>query len=170
MTIRFSCQCDAAFEIPDDNAGRLGKCRKCGREMVIPSESEPARPTPVEAGLGERAEHAVGLPAHDQGHVPGGMAVPETRFCPFCGRETNGDPMACLHCTRAMRRPDSAQPSPFTLTPADWILVTALAPLGLLGGFVSLIRGNRKGLGMIGISTASLVVMWLTLLIVGSMR
>lgn len=138
--------------------------------MVIPSESEPAGSTSVELRLDEPVDHAVGPPAHDQERVPGVSAAPETRFCPFCGREINGDSMECPHCRRVVHHPGLNNPSPLTLTTADWILVTALAPLGLLGGFVSLILGNRKGLGMIGISTASLVVMWLMLLIVRSMR
>jgi len=73
--------------------------------------------------------------------------------CPRCGKTAVTSPK------RAVER--------LPLTTLDWILVTALAPAGMVAGMVSLIAGNRKGLDMIGISTAAMMLWWVLYLVVG---
>jgi hypothetical protein len=55
------------------------------------------------------------------------------RFCPFCGKETLANPILCPHCFKTINRRDTGRSRGLGPSPADWILVTILAPLGLLG-------------------------------------
>lgn len=156
MTIRFSCTCGAVFEVSEENAGRRGKCARCGSEMTIPHVSEQT----TSPGLFAHAHEGHGnLPRELPDEAPP-FSNPLTRYCPFCGREVSVDDETCPHCLRQVATGGWQRfPAP-KLTIADWILVTFLAPLGFLGGFVSLIVGNRKGLYMIGVSTLSMLLMW----------
>lgn len=162
MTIRFSCTCGALFEVSGENAGRSGRCTRCGAEMLIPHVSDDQIPG---------ATQNTAPPARPQsGPVASREQTPSVdfrqsapRFCPFCGKEAGESADICPTCFRQIR-PRTEKSSPgILLTPADWILVTVFAPLGFMWGFVSLILGNRKGLHMIGLSTLTMLMIWIIL-------
>jgi hypothetical protein len=181
MTIRFSCNCGATFEVPDDQAGLTGRCRNCGEEMTIPNVSEHADEGMDVTEVTDTARSRTpGF--HDISEVPvdpqtsaheGSEICTETireRYCPYCGREVDHQASFCPHCLKNLRPPESPPSLHQELTPVDWFLVTALAPLGFVGGFVSLVMGNRKGLHMIGLSTATMFLTWLVFVLLGWIR
>jgi len=140
-------------------AGLAGRCRKCGRETIIPEGSEP------EVMDLDSTQH-VHPPEKDNGHIP----EERPQFCPFCGNPTTPDAMLCANCLKILRpaRPSLEERS--RLTMADWVLATALAPLGLMAGFIGLITGNRKGLDVMGVSAVSIFFWWLVLVVMGWLR
>jgi hypothetical protein len=46
MAIRFSCECGKRFTAKDEYAGRRSRCPSCGRDVVIPSRTDPERSGP----------------------------------------------------------------------------------------------------------------------------
>lgn len=168
MTIRFSCRCGAQFEVSDDKAGLLGRCRNCGEEMTIPLLPSPIKDdaADTENPLSERVESRPTVLEH-------GEPSPETRpiqYCPFCGHQVPDNAAFCPSCRKILRSPSSVFQHHDPLTPIDWTLSTVLAPVGFVLGFVSLATGNRKGLNMIGISTASIFLFWLITVVLGWLR
>lgn|GEM_PF-1782469 len=157
MTIQFSCECGARFEVPDDKAGLDGRCRQCGVRMVIPHKTE----IPLEP-ISERPDDA-----RESDSVPQPAVAPATRFCPFCGSPMAEASGPCPRCGKTAVTSPKRAVERLPLTTLDWILVTALAPAGMVAGMVSLIAGNRKGLDMIGISTAAMMLWWVLYLVVG---
>jgi hypothetical protein len=162
MAIRFKCTCGALFEVSEENAGRTGRCTRCGAEMIIPRASEDRNPEATQDS-GQSIRSETGAAACGPQITPVDSQQSTPRFCPFCGKEMGEGAAICPACFRHIgpgtekSRPDAS------LTLGDWILVTVFAPLGFLGGFVSLILGNRKGLHMIGLSTLSMLLMWIML-------
>lgn len=178
MTIRFSCKCGAIFEVPDDKAGLTGRCRKCGEEMPIPNVSETVDDNRdisdvIESIRDETpdSDHISEVPAEPEtGAPPDSETVTETnreRYCPYCGREVVTQTPFCPHCLKSLKPPASPGSLHHELTHFDWFLITVLAPMGLVGGFVSLVMGNRKGLNMIAISTATILLSWLIFVLLG---
>lgn len=164
MTIRFSCTCGALFEVSGENAGRSGRCTRCGAEMVIPHVSDEQIPVVTRDTVPSKSLQS-GATAVLQETISADFRQSAPRFCPFCGNEAGEGADMCPTCFRQIR-PRSEKSFPgASLTPAEWVLVTIFAPVGFLGGFVSLILGNRKGLHMIGLSTLSMLMMWLMLAI-----
>jgi len=157
MAIRFSCHCGATFEVPDQQAGLRGRCLACGQELSIPQaaapEEETSREAPPVAAIAEEPEPRVE-------EVPG-------RYCPFCGAFTGTDAVRCDNCSREMAIPQQVSDEPTPLTTVDWILATALAPLGMVHGFVLLTLGNKKGLDVIGLSVAAVLLWWVVFLLMG---
>jgi len=156
MSIHFYCDCGASFEVPDDQAGLAGRCLGCGAQLTIPEKSQividispESSPSPGDQGTSAKTESVHGL------------------YCPFCGAFTGKDAITCSSCQRPVDqeiRPPSPQ-SP--LTTVDWVLITVLAPSGLLTGFVLLLAGNKKGLDMVGIAAASMLIWWFVFIILG---
>lgn len=156
MTIRFSCDCGAEFEVPADRGGLMGRCGRCGKQIPIPLASAPAPPVADEIADSPKE-------ASPEGH-------PETfphQFCPFCGTPTESGIVPCPDCARKMAGARLRREKSYGLTTADWILVTVLAPLGFLGGVVNMVMGNSKGLNMMGIATATIFGVWLAAVALG---
>lgn len=152
MTISFSCDCGALFEVSEDMAGLVGRCRKCCREMTIPSASADEPPHPVnEPEPVQQAEEARF------------QASAEGRFCPFCGKPTPPATDTCPSCLKLLRATPPRLIDASQLSIPEWILVSVFAPFGLLAGLLCLVMGQRKGLTMIAFSTACLVFWWLAL-------
>ena len=38
------CPCGQSLSVPDDLAGRVGKCPQCGQKVRIPAAKEPSTP------------------------------------------------------------------------------------------------------------------------------
>ena len=169
MTIRFSCQCGATFEVPDDKAGLLGRCRNCGKKMMIPPASEHVPGDALDAPTAEASSAPVPEPRSYADDAE--LAVTQTgRYCPYCGHAVVDQALFCPRCLKDLPDPSAVPVNLDTLNTVDWILVTVFAPVGFLGGFVSLVMGNRKGLTMIGISTLSVVLIWLFFVLLGWLR
>jgi len=168
MTIRFSCHCGAQFEVSDDKAGLVGRCRNCGEEMTIPRTSSPVDDdiADTEERLAETVESRPVVSMPDEPL----METSHIQYCPFCGHQIQEYAAFCPSCRKILRSPASVIQHHDPLTPIDWTLATVLAPLGFVLGFVSLTTGNRKGLNMIGISTASMFVFWLISVVMGWIR
>ncbi|MFH1114386.1 MAG: hypothetical protein V1792_10735 [Pseudomonadota bacterium] len=159
MTIRFSCHCGALFEVPDDQAGLVGRCRNCGQEMTIPHASSPGGDSTEELDKpsSDLADSSPFVPEEDR-HV---TETGHIRYCPFCGNPVDQHSDFCTGCRKVLgSQPDrDGYLDPFT--PIDWTLTTIFAPVGFVLGFVSLASGRRKGLHMMGVSTASIFMLWL---------
>ncbi len=48
MSIQFTCPCGKSFRVPDDAAGKRGKCSQCGNIIVVPQPEPEAEPEPDE--------------------------------------------------------------------------------------------------------------------------
>jgi hypothetical protein len=156
MSIRFYCDCGASFEVPDDKAGLAGRCLGCGNQLTIPEKSQilidipPASSGASSSGRDTAAKHE---------SVQG-------LYCPFCGAFTGKDAPTCPSCRRTFQ--ETLPPTTkSTLNMVDWLLVTVLAPSGLLTGFVLLLVGKKKGLDMVGIAAASMLIWWFVFIIMG---
>ena len=55
MAIQFACSCGTKIEVPDDLAGRRGKCPKCKAIVTVPSVEKTGKPT---AGVNMVSTHA----------------------------------------------------------------------------------------------------------------
>jgi len=157
MSIRFYCDCGASFEVPDDQAGLPGRCLGCGNQMTIPEKSLIVIDVPAEStGVSpEGAEASTGTES-----VRG-------LYCPFCGAFTGQEAITCPSCGRTVNQEDRPQDNRFPLTTLEWVMVTALAPSGLITGFVLMVLGKRKGLDMVGIAAASILIWWFVFIVMG---
>ncbi len=157
MSIRFFCDCGAVFEVPDDQAGLEGRCLGCGTQLTIP----------------EKSQEVVDIPPESSGASPSSEDVvaklPSVHglYCPFCGAFTGKDAITCPSCRRTVNQEIKPQTGKSPLNPVDWLLVTVLAPSGLLTGFVLLLIGKKKGLDMVGIAAASMLIWWFVFIIMG---
>lgn len=111
--IRFACPgCSASFTVPDEKAGKSGKCPKCQSQFVIPAAaggSAPSKPAPAPA------------PAADQ--------PVEIQPCPKCGERLSvmagdlGLDIECTNCQTVFKavkvgsapKPQSKPPRPSTV-------------------------------------------------------
>jgi hypothetical protein len=158
-TIRFSCDCGAAFEVTKEHAGRLGRCGRCGREFLIPDTSEPSAAPPPQPPK-----------PHVEPTLPSPAPQAVLRYCPFCGVSVREDTRLCPSCFKRLDRIPKVRAEQSDMTVVDWILSTVFAPLGCVGGFILLVMGSRKGLDMMGISTVAVFVWWCIALLVGWIR
>lgn len=157
-TIRFSCDCGAAFQVTKEHAGKLGRCGRCGKELLIPETSEPVAGPPPQPPK-PRVEPS-----------PQPQAPQAVRYCPFCGVSVGEDTHLCPSCLKRLDRTPKVREEQSGMTVVDWILSTVFAPLGCVGGFILLVMGSRKGLDMMGISTLAIFVWWCIALLVGWVR
>ena len=52
MAISFSCNCGAEFDVPDEMAGQLSRCPKCGTLLLVPStDDEPVTDVEIEESI-----------------------------------------------------------------------------------------------------------------------
>ncbi len=106
MPITIQCGCDSAFQVDDEQAGRNVACVGCGRDLPIPTPSEPGMrlaavkftPAAGTAGgsmtaseLREVREPAGTSPQPAHGLVPCGTCrkdvAAEAETCPHCGSD-----------------------------------------------------------------------------------
>ncbi len=107
--IAFSCQsCGTSFRVPDANAGKKGKCTKCGAIMMIPAPMAPAPAEPEPFGASSLLGDAVrrDLAADGQGIM---------RPCRACGTPHKPDAIVCDACGVVFQGappPDGPPPAP----------------------------------------------------------
>ncbi len=156
MSIRFYCDCGASFEVPDDQAGLTGRCLGCGTRLTIPEKSQILIDIPSDSS-----------DASPKGQVPAKQESVQGLYCPFCGAFTGKEAANCPSCRRTVNQETLPQTTKSPLNMVDWLLVTVLAPSGLLTGFVLLLVGKKKGLDMVGIAAASMLIWWFVFIIMG---
>jgi hypothetical protein len=157
MSIRFHCDCGALFEVPDDQAGLAGRCLGCGKQLTIPDDSQILIDIPpASSGASSSGPDTATKPESVHG-----------LYCPFCGAYTGKDAVTCPSCRRTVNQETFPQTTKSPLNTVDWLLVTLLAPSGLLTGFVLLLIGKKKGLDMVGIAAASMLIWWFVFIIMG---
>lgn len=157
MGIRFYCDCGASFEVPEDQAGLAGRCLGCGTQLTIPEKSQILIDIPPDHS--EASSRSRGAAAKTES-VQG-------LYCPFCGAFAGKEAITCANCRKKINQEVQSALGESALTPVDWLLVTVLAPSGLLTGFVLLLVGKKKGLEMLGISAASMLIWWFVFIILG---
>lgn len=78
--IQFPCSaCGTIFTVPDDAAGRTGKCHKCGAQNTVPNDAS----SPIAQSATTTA--------------PTPPAI-QTQFCRNCGKPVAMQAVACMAC------------------------------------------------------------------------
>ncbi len=121
MTIRFSCpECGANLAVPDNLAGRTGKCKKCNADVTAPKSSPStanARQTLTKPIGDLKANRPDDRPrvelqtpvldcsflADDEGPGTGEKAAHRT--CPYCDGEISETAKKCKSCREWIERP-----------------------------------------------------------------
>lgn len=160
MAIRFSCDCGATFEVSDEQAGLRGRCLGCGQELTIPHADTPSEEIRQEA---EQVAEVPEQPEHKSDTIHG-------LYCPFCGAFAGKGAVKCPRCSRFLDMPKPVPDERSPLSTSDWILATAFAPLGVVAGFLQLVLGQKKGLDVIGVSVAAILIWWFVFLFMGWIR
>ncbi len=136
--------------------------------MAIPHASPPVEDTKEgsEEPLPNVADSPPLVTAEDE-HV---TETGRRQYCPFCGNQVDEHSAVCPSCRKVLGAQSAQDRYYDPFTPIDWTLATIFAPVGFVLGFVSLASGRRKGLHMIGISTASIFILWLISVVMGWLR
>jgi hypothetical protein len=101
MAIRVPCPCGKVSEVPDDWAGRKGRCRDCGSVLSVPGGRGERRPAP--AGPGAPTTSTDASPALLPVHIEPASLAPAVRVeptipCPFCAEPIRPEARKCRHC------------------------------------------------------------------------
>ena len=114
--IRFQCDCGKAFNVPDEQAGKRGKCSACGNMMRIPGGPPLAKPIASPAPAAPARKPASPAPAASS--PPRARAVSheedEPNFSHLYDLDEPASPgastargPACPNCTNPLPSPDS---------------------------------------------------------------
>lgn len=163
MSIQFECaSCSAAVQVPDNAAGKSGKCPKCGARIRVPAASTIAAPQAVTTeaadSSGRRsASRANPTPASNPSDVsrparrepapssaapPAESGAPESFFAKFGG--SGGTPAEDASDSSRKRRSESAAagPSPFSVAEAEPRVVQPARPIEPIDPFNPLADGG----------------------------
>lgn len=140
------CQeCNTRLKVPSTlAAGKKVKCPKCGH---------------LETVAGQVATDAVSA-------VPSERPVASTKTCPYCGEQIQASAVKCRHCGEFLDESSASSPSrgakaePATdeLTPAEYLVATVAAPIGLVIGILWSVRKLVKAKQMIKVSALSCLI------------
>jgi len=112
MPIRVTCQCAHTLTVPDEMAGKSGKCPKCKQLLKVPAGSSPPPPgiqkpsepnTAAKPKASKPAPAAIATQANAAGQMAGlfdevGLTQKKGRFCPSCDAQVTGDSVICVKC------------------------------------------------------------------------
>lgn len=153
MSINFHCSCGQRLQVPDEMAGRTGKCPSCGAAVLVPgAPAAPAAPPPpappppvVQSPPAAGAGAAPPVPPAPPAVVPP-AAESGTKSCPHCGGVILANARKCKHCgeyltltarEQRMAGPGAAAPRGVVTPPPSSTDGMAIAALVL--GIISLI-------------------------------
>jgi hypothetical protein len=116
MPIRVSCQCGQSLSVPDEMAGKAGKCPKCKQILKVPANGVATAPkqakpqaakAPATAAAAPQAPAVPApsnaLPAFPGGSLAGlfeeaGITKKEGIFCPSCEAPVANGSVICVKC------------------------------------------------------------------------
>jgi hypothetical protein len=112
MPIRVTCQCGHTLTVPDEMAGKSGKCPKCKQLLQVPAGStNPTSGSPKPQGTPGAAKPNASKPAtspvapatSSAGQMAGlfdevGLTQKKGKFCPSCDAQVTGDAVICVKC------------------------------------------------------------------------
>ncbi len=98
MSIKLKCKCGQILKVPDQMAGKTGKCPKCKTAIKIPAPKQ--RATAKSSGTRPTAPPAEdpGLSALDALFEEAGLTQKTGPVCPDCGAEVKPGAILCTNC------------------------------------------------------------------------
>jgi hypothetical protein len=101
MPIRVTCQCGHSLAVPDNLAGKSGKCPKCQQILKIPASNEAAS-SPV-AKQNPAAKPKPPAPAQPSSSLDGlfesaGLSQKKGKLCPSCDAPIQPGSVICIKC------------------------------------------------------------------------
>lgn len=105
MPIRVTCQCGQSLSVPDNLAGKSGKCPKCQQSIRIPaSGAEAGAASKPNAPQQQQVKASpASLQPTQQGTMAGlldaaGLVQKKGVFCPDCDQPSRPGAVICTHC------------------------------------------------------------------------
>ena len=141
--------CNTRLKIPATVApGKKVKCPKCSQVVTVPAAAA--------SDPGYEVDQDVPAPAPLQ---PVTMA-PAKRSCPYCGSQVIANAIKCRHCGEfldeatapAVAKTRAAVSTGDQLNPAEYIVATVFAPIGLFVGLFWKIKKLSKASDMLKVS------------------
>ncbi len=94
-----SAVCKKTIQVPEELAGKLIKCGKCGRPHWVPLPSQPAEVARVwDELLSEGGNRPPRVEDADSSSTAGEQAVPRENKCPECASTLPSGVVVCFHC------------------------------------------------------------------------
>lgn len=103
MPIRVTCQCGQSLNVPDNMAGKSGKCPKCQQMIRIPGAADgEGAPSKKPATQNLAPPRPVSQPATDNRMAglldAAGLVQKSGVFCPNCDQPSRPGAVLCTHC------------------------------------------------------------------------
>jgi predicted RNA-binding Zn-ribbon protein involved in translation (DUF1610 family) len=191
VPISMSCpSCGKTLSAPDASAGKKAKCPSCGQIMIVPSVVQPpadqfgyGAPQPPSPYGQQPTPEPTGNWLDDvQGPAPtpGGPGGDARRPCPECGEMIVAGAAKCRFCNAIFdprlrlkaKRDRSGGDEDENPSALEWIIcgLPGCLLIGCIAGIVYAIQGKPKGMKMVGISFAAMVIWNILGFIVSSMK
>lgn len=101
--IQFNCpHCSAVLKVPDEAAGKTGRCVKCGSSATAPTK---------EVTLDDLATALQPASASMPPQSDGIPTAPKTKACLFCGEQILAAATKCEHCHESLVSQTPPQPA-----------------------------------------------------------
>ena len=162
MPIRMNCPaCHAKLAIPDQYAGRRGKCPKCSSPIDVPTTGDPPPRQEERFGFGDlEPPRQFGDDELQLEDPPPQPADEPRRPCPACGEKILRDAVKCRFCgeifdpvlKKQEKKARLAASGDGDLTAGEWGLAIICSGIGCIMGIVWMIQGKPKGKKMFLVS------------------
>lgn len=164
MPIRMNCEnCQAKLAIPDQYAGRRGKCPKCGWPIDVPAASKP--PEHVTPAGPNFDDLDPARPFDDDelqpAPPPATPTADDRRPCPACGEMIMRNAIKCRFCNeifdpelKKRERKARGYDEDEDLSTGEWVVAILCSGIGCIIGLVWMIQGKPKGKKMLLVSLA----------------
>lgn len=118
MPIRVTCQCGQTLSVPDEMAGKSGRCPKCKGVLKVPASqgkpvaastkgspatANPAAPKPPSAGSTSKTSPGRAAAPAPNSNLAGlfddvGLVTKTGKMCPSCDSPLDPRAVLCVHC------------------------------------------------------------------------